>query len=39
MMFSVLRGTYTVIQAYGFVTFFGIGYDKKNECHKLVMIE
>jgi len=29
MMFSILRGTYTVIQAYGFVTFFGIGYDKK----------
>jgi len=37
-MFSVLRGTYTVIQAHGFVTFFGIGYDK-NERHKLVTTE
>jgi hypothetical protein len=39
MTFSILRGIYIVIQAHSFVTFLGINYDKKNERHKLVMIE
>jgi len=30
MTFSILRGTSTVIQAHGFVTFLGIDYDKKK---------
>ena len=29
MTFSILYGTYTIIHIYGFVTFFGIDYDKK----------
>ena len=29
IMFSILHGTCTVIQAYSFVTFLGIDYDKK----------
>jgi len=39
MTFSILHGVCTVIQVPNFVTLLGIDYDKKNERHKLVMIE
>ena len=29
MTFSILRGTYTIIEAHNFVTFIGIDYDEK----------